>query len=288
MCSPKKAPRSAASRRSAPAIARAVPPIAAWRLRLYANIYVYEFAWGAYLAQHLSRRELKKDEVRDTLAQGADAVLSHKQLTLYILLAAVVVALGVFGWQTYTERQTVKATAAYDDAMKIFQARIRTASEPAQPGETTYIDEKNKYSDAAQKFAAVNAKYGHTRPGQLAAYYAALSDEKLNKSDEAKKWLQGLSESGLEDFAAMARFELAQLNDRMGQGDEAVKLYQQLIAKPVVLVPKPVAMMALAEHYGAKNPAEATKLYTQIKSDYPDTPIAEQATQEMNLLPGKS
>jgi predicted negative regulator of RcsB-dependent stress response len=288
MCSPKKAPRSAASRHSAPAIARAVPPIAAWRLRLYANIYVYEFAWGAHLAQHLSRRELKKDEVRDTLAQGADAVLSHKQLTLYILLAAVVVALGVFGWQTYTERQTVKATAAYDDAMKIFQARIRTASEPAQPGETTYIDEKNKYSDAAQKFAAVNAKYGHTRPGQLAAYYAALSDEKLNKSDEAKKWLQGLSESGLEDFAAMARFELAQLNDRMGQGDEAIKLYQQLIAKPVVLVPKPVAMMALAEHYGAKNPAEATKLYTQIKSDYPDTPIAEQATQEMNLLPGKS
>jgi TolA-binding protein len=86
----------------------------------------------------------------------------------------------------------------------------------------------------------------------------------------------------------MARFELAQLNDRMGQGEEAVKLYQQLIAKPVVLVPKPVVMLALAEHYGAKNPAEASKLYTQIKSDYPDTPIAEQATQELNLLPGKS
>src|SRR5208282_37929 len=116
------------------------PPIAAWHLRVYANIYVYYFAWGAHLSQHLSRKELKTDEVRDTLAHGADAVLSHKQLTLYILLAAVLVALGVFGWQTYTERQTVKATAAYDDAMKTFQARIRTASEPAQPGETTYID----------------------------------------------------------------------------------------------------------------------------------------------------
>lgn len=240
------------------------------------------------MAQHISRKELKTDEIRETLAHGADAVLSHKQLTVYILLAAVLVAIGIFGWQTYTERQTVKATAAYDDAMKSFQARIRTAGEPAQPGETTYIDDKNKYSDAAQKFAAVNAKYGHTRPGQLAAYYAALSDEKLGKNDEAKKWLQGLSESGVEDFAAMARFELAQLNDRMGQGDEAVKLYKQLIAKPVVLVPKPVVMLALAEHYGAKNPAEATKLYTQIKSDYPDTPIADQATQEMNLLPGKS
>lgn len=240
------------------------------------------------MARHISRKELKTDEVRDTLAQGADAVLSHKRLTLYILLAALAVAVGIFGWQTYTERQTVKATAAYDDAMKSFTARLRTTGEPAQPGETTYIDDQNKYTDAAQKFAAVAAKYGHTRPGQLAAYYAALSDEKLGKSDDAKKWLHGLSDSGVEDFSAMARFELAQLNDRTGQGDEAVKLYQQLIAKPAVLVPKPVVMLALAQHYGAKNPAEASKLYTQIKSDYPDTPIAEQANQEMNLLPGKS
>ena len=46
---------------------------------------------------HISRKELKKDELRDKLAQGAEAVLSHQSLTLYILIAAVVIALGVFG-----------------------------------------------------------------------------------------------------------------------------------------------------------------------------------------------
>ena len=86
----------------------------------------------------------------------------------------------------------------------------------------------------------------------------------------------------------MARFELAQLNDRMGQADEAVKNYQQLMAKPAVLVPRPVVMLALAQHYGQKNPIEAAKLYSQIKTEYPDTPIAEQADQELALLPGKS
>jgi hypothetical protein len=74
----------------------------------------------------------------------------------------------------------------------------------------------------------------------------------------------------------------------MGQGDEAVTLYQQLIAKPTVLVPKPIVMLALAEHYSDKNPAEAVKLYNQIKSDYPDTPVAEQADQALAFLPGKS
>ena len=47
-------------------------------------------------------------------------------------------------------------------------------------------------------------------------------------------------------------------------------------------------MLALADHYGQKNPTEAAKLYTQIKTDYPDTAIAEQADQGLSLLPGKS
>jgi predicted negative regulator of RcsB-dependent stress response len=239
------------------------------------------------LAQHISRKELKKDEVRDTLVHGADLIFGHQKFAVYLVLIAIVVALGIFGWKTYAERQTVKAAAAYDDATKVFDARIRAPFEPQQPGETTFTDEKNKYSDAAQKFQEVTKKYPRTRPGQLAGYYAAISQEHLGNNDAAKKLLQGLADSGDEDFAAMARFELAQLDDRLGQGDEAVNLYKKLIAKPAVLVPKPVVMLALAQHYSTSNPAEASKLYAQIKSDYPDTPIAEQADQELALLSGK-
>jgi predicted negative regulator of RcsB-dependent stress response len=237
------------------------------------------------LAQHISRRDLKKDEVRDTFERGAEAVLSHQQLTLYLLIAAIIVAVGIFGWRTYTERQTVKAFAAYDDAMKIFQAPVGA---PPAPGEVTYTDAKKKYADAGLKFSQVASKYPHTRASELARYYAALSFEKLDQNAEAKATLQELTGSRDDEVAAMAKFELASLEDRTGQGDDAVKLYQALIAKPTVLVPKPVVMLALANHYVEKNPSEAAKLYGQIKSDYPDTPIAEQADQALSLLPGKS
>jgi len=237
------------------------------------------------LPQHIPRKQLKKDEVRETLAHGADALLSHQQLTLYIVVAAVVVALAVFGWKTYTERQTVKASAGFDAAMTVFQAPVGT---PPTPGETSYSSADQKYTLAALQFADVASKYPRTHAGQLARYYAALSYEKIGKTDEAQKSLEDLANSDDQEVAALAKLELAGIDDRAGRDDEAVKLYEGLIAKPSVLVPKPVAMMALAEHYGQKNPAEAAKLYAQIKSEYPDTPIAEQADQALALLSTKS
>ncbi|HTZ98722.1 MAG TPA: tetratricopeptide repeat protein [Candidatus Aquilonibacter sp.] len=237
------------------------------------------------MPQHIPRKQLKKDEVRETLAHGADALLSHQQLTLYIVVAAVVVALAVFGWKTYTERQTVKASAGFDAAMTVFQAPVGT---PPTPGETSYSSADQKYTLAALQFADVASKYPRTHAGQLARYYAALSYEKIGKTDEAQKSLEDLANSDDQEVAALAKLELAGIDDRAGRDDEAVKLYEGLIAKPSVLVPKPVAMMALAEHYGQKNPAEAAKLYAQIKSEYPDTPIAEQADQALALLSTKS
>ena len=232
---------------------------------------------------------MKKDEVRETLAHGAEAILSHQQLTTVLLVAALVIAAGILGWRWYSQRQDARASAAFATAMASFQAPVPTAGQPPAPaGELTFPDDKAKYTDAAAKFAAVASQYPRTNNGRLAKYFAAVSYEKIGKDDAAKQLLQQLSDNGDANFAAMARYELAQLYDRAGQGDQAVKLYQQLIDKPAVLVPKPVAMLALAEHYEKSDPAQAAKLLGQIKTDYPDTPIADQADQALSMLPGKS
>ena len=242
------------------------------------------------MPEHISRKELKSDEFRETLASGAQALLSHQQLTLYLVGAVAVILLAVFGWRFYAERQTVKSAAAYDDAMKIFKARIRTAGEPAgDPSDVTYSDEKNKYGDAEKKFEAVAKTYPRTRPGQISAYYAALCLEHLNRDAEAAKWLDQVIGGGEADFASLARLELAQLNDRAGKTADAEKIYQDLVAHPSVFVSKPVALMAFADHYRqAKNFAEAAKLYTEIKTEFPDSNLAQQAGQQLELIAPKS
>lgn len=241
------------------------------------------------MPQHISRKELKTDEVRETFAHGAEALLSHKQGTTYILLAAIIVVLAVLGWRGYASSQTTKAAAAFANAMEVFDAPTGSqAAAPPSPGQPTFKDDNAKFTAAAQKFEDVAKNYSRTRPGQLANYYAGLSLEQLAKNDEAKRYLQSAAGGGDTDYASLAQFELAKIDDKTGQSDQAVKLYQQLMAKPTVLVPKPVVMLALAHHYREKNPSEAAKLYGQIKSQYPDTAIADQADQELALLPGKS
>ena len=241
------------------------------------------------MAQHLSRKELKKDEVRETLAHGAEALLSHKQGTTYILLAAVILALAFLGWRTYTSKQTTKAAAAFNSAMHIFEAP--TAAQPGAPpvpGVPAFKDDAAKYTAAARSFEAVAKNYSHTGPGQLARYYAGLSLAQLGKNQEAEQYLQSAAKATDPDYASLADFELAKIADRTGKAEQAANLYQQLMAKPTMLVPKPVVMLALAQHYQAKDPAQAAKLYSEIKSQYPDTPAADQAGQELALLPGKS
>lgn len=237
------------------------------------------------MAQHISRKELKTDEVHAALEQGWQALISHEKFTIGVLIVTVIVAAGVFGWRWYSASQALHAQADFTSAMDIFQAPV---GPPQAPGQLTYTDENKKFTEAEKAFSKAAKNYGRTRAGQMAAYYAALSDEKLNNNAAAEKWLEGIKGSKDAEVASMAKFELAGLYAREGKSDQAIPIYQALMAQPTILVPKPEVMLALANCYRVKDPSQAAKIYGQIKTDYPDTPIADQADEALALLPAAS
>jgi len=238
------------------------------------------------VAQHILRKDLKKDEIREKFVHGVESVASHQQALWIVVTAALVVALAVFGWNSYARRQTAKASVALDDALKIFQARIRTAGEPVDPVDISYLDEKNKFTDADKKFLVVAGQYGRTKPGQMARYYAALSEFQLKQFGQAEKNLSQVITSGDENLAGLAKFQLAEVYLQENKGSQAVDLYKQLSDKPTVFVPKPMALLALADYYRKTDPAQATKLYNQVKQEFPDA--AAEADQGLELLNSKS
>lgn len=236
--------------------------------------------------KHISRQELKTDQVQEALSHGAEAVLSHRTALIYGVVIAAIVIGSVFGWRFYSQRQSVKAEAEFSDAMQVYQAYVAAPGQAPAPGQITYSDASKKFQDALQKFQTVIQHYSRTRSGQLAKYYSALCEVHLGKNDQAIADLSQIENGSDRDFSAMARFELAQIYDQTGKSTQAVQLYNGLLENSSVLVPKPIVLLALAAHYRQSNPAQAVKFYNQVKSEYPDTSAADEADQQLALLPG--
>ncbi len=90
--------------------------------------------------------------------------------------------------------------------------------------------------------------------------------------------------SGTDDnLAGLARFQLAGVYDQEGKSSQAVDLYNQLSDKPSVFVPKPMVLLALADHYRKTDPTQAAKLYNQVKQQFPDA--AEQSRPGPRITP---
>jgi predicted negative regulator of RcsB-dependent stress response len=240
------------------------------------------------LPEHISRKELKTDKIHDAIEHSAEAVYSHKQVTLIVLLVALVIGAGYGGWSIYVDRQTAAASGALDVAMKAYGGRVGASSEPAEPGEASYPDEAARSKDAAQKFAGVADKYPNTNPGRLARYYAALCLEDLDQQNQALDQLKKLSSGRDKELASMAQYQTAVIYARTGKTDEAIKLYRALADKPSAFVPRPLALLELAGVLRQKDPKEAANVYQQIKKEFPDSTIAEEADRGLDTLAPKS
>ena len=240
------------------------------------------------MSEHISRKELKQDKVRETFEHGAEAVLSHTRIMSIVLLAVIVVGAGYLGWRFYNNRQTTQAQTALDDALKVFNATIAEPGQPTLPGELSYTDPAKRASDAQVKFAAVASQYPGTKPGKLARYYSALclmDQDKLNQAGEELKKLDSGSDK---ELAALAKFQTALIAERNGKNDEAISQLRALSTSGSVLVPKPMVLLELAGILTQTDPKQAATVYEQLKKDYPNTPISDQADRGLDLLAAKS
>lgn len=234
---------------------------------------------------HISRKELKKDEFRDSLETTYEFLGEHKKAIIQAVVIVAVVVTGVFGWRYYSGRQTAKAEAAYSAAARLYTAHVQGSNEQPIPGEVTFPNDQAKYEAAEKALSKVAKDYSGNRYGQMASYYAAVSLEHLNRYKEAAHWLEPVSRNGDPQLRSLAKFELAHVYERIGKPAQALALYQQLLKDPTVFVPKPVVLLALGDHYQArKDTAQAVKYYKQLQAEYPNTGLASQAGQRLQML----
>jgi predicted negative regulator of RcsB-dependent stress response len=240
------------------------------------------------VADHLSRKELKQDKIHDAIEHGAEAVYSHSQAAAILVAVAIAAVLIYGGWKFYSDRQTVLASAALDDAMKVYNAPIRQPNVPVEAGELTFNDNQARAQEASAKFSAVAAKYSSTNPGKLARYYEALTLLDLEKQNQALESLKKVVGGSDKELSAMAQYQMATIYARTGKADDAIKTYRAVADAKSVLVPRPLVLIELADLLRQSNPAEATTVYQQIKKDYPSSAVSERADRGLDMLAPKS
>jgi TolA-binding protein len=240
------------------------------------------------VSDHISRKELKQDKIHDAIEHGAEAFYLHKQIALIVLLLVLAGAIAYGSWTVYHDRQTAAATVALDTAMKAYSGRIGGTPDPQDPSEVSYPDEAARCNDALSKFNVVANKYPNTIPGRQARYYAALCLEDLERHNEALEDLRKLASGSDKELASMAQYQIGVIYARTGKPEDAAKTFRELADKRSVFVPRPIALLELANVLRQTNAKEAVNVYQQLKKEFPDSTISEQADRGLDLLAPKS
>ena len=110
----------------------------------------------------------------------------------------------------------------------------------------------------------------------------------MDRLNQASEELKKLNASSDKELAALAQYQSALIAERSGKMDEAAKTLRTLSTAGSILVPKPLVLLELAGVLRQSDPKQAAALYEQLKKDYPNTSVADEADRGLELLAPKS
>jgi tetratricopeptide (TPR) repeat protein len=233
------------------------------------------------------REEIKQDEFASGLEKALEWVAGHRD-EVRIGAGVAVVLLAAAGAVAYFQGQRAReADQAFRDALTTFEAPIASEVPPGadRPAGQVFATAEEKYKTAAAAFEGVERRFGSSKTGLRAKYYAALSRVELAQYPEAEKALKELQAKAAGLDAELARVALANLYRRSGQVDKAVEAYRGLATNPAANVPRDFALLSAAETLeDARRWAEARAAYRRLYEDFPASVYASEARARVEYL----
>ena len=233
-----------------------------------------------------TRQQLKQDKFAETAKDTVSWAVEHQRTLASVSIAAVVaVVILAGGWIYYNQRDQT-ASVELGAALRTYGAPLRPPNSP-KTDYTSFTSEKERAEAARKAFEQIEKKYPHTRAAEVARYFAGVTALDMGDTPSAEKILKQVADSRGKELAALGKLALASMYRSENKDAEAIKLYQELVAHPVVTVPKSTAQLELASLYQQKQPQEASKIYQQIQKDDPASPAAQTASSRLSSMKGQ-
>lgn len=236
-----------------------------------------------------TRHQLKEDRFSKATLQAAEKTVhwtvEHQSKLLVATIAVLAVAAIVLGGWYYLNLQDEKASGDLTSAVRTFDAPVRPAGVPPQPGSEGYGSREERATAARKQFQAIVDKYPHTQTADMARYFVGLTSAQLGDNAPAERNLQATAGLRNKELAALGKFALASVYRTEKKDPQAIDLYKQLADKPTSTVSKVTAQLELAGLYEAQQkPDEAKKIYAQVQKENPSTEAASLAQRRAAAL----
>ncbi len=226
-----------------------------------------------------TRHALKQDRLVEATKTGVDWFQDNRSRVIQASVAAVVLTAIVVAALVVYSKRSAAADLAFGEAMDTYNAPLAQPGQPPTPGEKTFPSATARATQANQQFVQLANQYGFFEAGKTGRYFAGLTAIDLGQTGQAETNLKQVADGHDAPLASLAKLALANLYQQLNRSSEAVVLYNQLIAKPTSTVPADAAKLQLAAVYEKTNPAEANKIYAQLKSS--KTAAGQIATQKL-------
>ena len=232
------------------------------------------------MAGHLTRKELKSDQVAVTLEHTVDYVQAHQQPIVRAAIAVVALAVVIGGFVFYRSQQKVVRDTRLAEAQQVSAAPVGAVG---TPDAMAFPTNDAKATEETKVFTKLAADYPGTEQGYIAEYYLGGVLVSQAKLEEARKKYQDVSDHASKDIASLAKFAVAQIDFQENRTADAQKILQDLIDHPTALVSHDQAAYTLADGIRKTNPADARKLLEPMVKE--SGPVAGDATRILSELP---
>ncbi len=233
------------------------------------------------MASHLTRKELKSDQVAVTVEHTVDYFQAHQQPIIRGVIAVVALAVIIGGVVFYRSQQHGVRDARLAEAVRVAQAPVGAAG---TPDALAFPTNDAKAAEEIKVFSKLQADYPGTDQGYIAEYYLGGVAVSQAKMEEARKKYQDVIDHADKNTASLAKFALAQIAFQENKNSEAETLLHDLMDHPTDLLSKEQATITLADGIKTKNPAEARKLLEPLAKESTGQ-LAGAAAKILNDLP---
>jgi len=236
------------------------------------------------MATHLTRGELKRDELGEAVGASVHWAERHWKTILASIGALAVVVLvgwGVFAWRG---SRLDAANRLLADALKIGDAQVvPSGAKPNDPDQPTFATAAARDAQARPLFEAVITKYGGTGAGAAAHLWLAKQAYVAGDTAAARKhWEAFLAVDREGALAAEAQRDLWVLDRNEGKGETALGQIRAALENGEGPLPADVLLWELAEterKLGHDQDAHAT--YQRIVEEHANSPYAPLARREL-------